>query len=163
MSATYYVCKICFCEYTSRRQIGGHLQKHGRIPEKEWDDNYLELPKDIAHSNWFRKKRKAALKKQVTQELNSPPKKVVKKSSPVDFLKSREWKELRYKVLVKYGNTCMSCGRNPKEDGVIIHIDHIKPRIKYPKLALDEENLQVLCGECNQGKSYIDETDWRNK
>ena len=55
----------------------------------------------------------------------------------------------------------MSCGRNPKEHSISIQVDHIKPRIKYPNLELDEANLQILCADCNQGKSYTDETDWR--
>lgn len=79
-----------------------------------------------------------------------------------EFLLSWEWKKLRMKVLVKYGATCMCCGAS-KDDGVRIHVDHIKPRSKFPKLALVEDNLQVLCDVCNQGKSNIDMTDWRPK
>jgi 5-methylcytosine-specific restriction endonuclease McrA len=44
---------------------------------------------------------------------------------------------------------------------VVINVDHIKPRRKYPELALTESNLQVLCGTCNHGKGSWDETDWR--
>lgn len=40
-------------------------------------------------------------------------------------------------------------------------MDHIKPRSKYPHLELVFNNLQILCKNCNQGKSNIDETDWR--
>ena len=42
-----------------------------------------------------------------------------------------------------------------------MNVDHIKPRKKYPELALDKSNLQVLCEECNHGKGNWDETDWR--
>jgi len=42
-----------------------------------------------------------------------------------------------------------------------MHIDHIKPRSKYPELTFVFENLQVLCEDCNVGKSNLDETDWR--
>lgn len=42
-----------------------------------------------------------------------------------------------------------------------MHVDHIKSRRKRPDLALDFDNLQVLCGPCNHGKSWDDETDWR--
>jgi 5-methylcytosine-specific restriction endonuclease McrA len=42
-----------------------------------------------------------------------------------------------------------------------MNVDHIKPRHKYPHLAMDESNLQVLCATCNAGKGGRDETDWR--
>jgi len=73
------------------------------------------------------------------------------------FYQSREWQELRYKVLKKYGRRCMCCGTTKG----VIQVDHIKPRSKYPMLALVQSNLQVLCRDCNLGKSNIDETDFR--
>lgn len=75
----------------------------------------------------------------------------------VDFYRTREWAELRYKTLVKYGKVCQCCGA----DKVVLHVDHIKPRSKYPHLELDIDNLQVLCETCNVGKSNKDVTDWR--
>lgn len=84
---------------------------------------------------------------------------VAKKTMSEVFLDSREWKELRYKAITKYGRKCMACGVT---DG-IIQVDHIKPRFKHPELALDLNNLQILCKQCNHGKSYLDETDWRPK
>lgn len=42
-----------------------------------------------------------------------------------------------------------------------MHVDHIKPRSKYPALELVLSNLQVLCEDCNLGKLAHDETDWR--
>ena len=163
MNKMYYMCEICFGEFTSKAKIGGHLQSHGKISSSQWSGHYLELPYDIAYSKWFRDKRKQLVKEQATTTLSSRPKKrkIKKKSTPTNFFNSRAWKELRYKVLAKYGSTCMSCGRNPKIHNISIQVDHIKPRIKYPNLELDEDNLQVLCADCNQGKSYTDETDWR--
>ena len=40
-------------------------------------------------------------------------------------------------------------------------VDHIKPRSRYPALELTLTNLQVLCNDCNMGKSNDDETDFR--
>ncbi len=76
------------------------------------------------------------------------------------FLRSYEWRALRMKVLDKYGARCMCCGATP-EHGVKMHVDHIKPRRKYPELALSFDNLQVLCEECNHGKGNWNERDWR--
>ena len=44
-----------------------------------------------------------------------------------------------------------------------MNVDHIKPRKKFPELALVEDNLQVLCGACNHGKGNWDQTNWRPK
>ncbi len=57
------------------------------------------------------------------------------------------WHELRQWVLSKYGRQCMRCGS--LDD---ICVDHIKPRSLYPWLALDRDNLQVLCEPCNRDK-----------
>jgi 5-methylcytosine-specific restriction endonuclease McrA len=76
-----------------------------------------------------------------------------------DFYKTREWRDVRYKALVKFGKKCQACG----ETSGFIHVDHILPRSKHPKLELDIENLQVLCEACNIGKSNTDTTDWRYK
>ena len=77
-----------------------------------------------------------------------------------EFLQAREWKELRYRALVKYGGRCMACGRTAK-DGVVINVDHIKPRKTHPHLALELSNLQILDSDCNTGKGNWDSTDWR--
>lgn len=68
------------------------------------------------------------------------------------FLRSREWRALRYQILQRDGQRCSCCGATASE-GARLHVDHIKPRSKYPELALDASNLQVLCADCNIGKS----------
>jgi hypothetical protein len=75
------------------------------------------------------------------------------------FYERREWLELRYRVLRRYGRKCMSCERVGGE----MHVDHIKPISVHPELALDEENLQVLCRDCNLGKSNKFADDLRPK
>jgi hypothetical protein len=79
-----------------------------------------------------------------------------------EFLSSYEWRQIRMVVLKRDGARCSCCGASP-ETGEVMHVDHIKPRRKFPRLALDPNNLQVLCEECNHGKGFWDETDWRNK
>lgn len=77
-----------------------------------------------------------------------------------EFYDSPAWHRLRYDALRRANGCCELCGMS-KADGVIIQVDHIKPRSKYPELELDPSNLQVLCKPCNMGKSNKDSTDWR--
>ena len=113
----------------------------------------------------------ALIKKKASQiawamQKKSPKKKVQFEPPPVyvfgmgkDFYKTREWRDVRYKALVRFGKKCQACG----ETNGYIHVDHILPRSKYPERELDIENLQVLCEACNIGKSNTDTTDWRDK
>lgn len=77
-----------------------------------------------------------------------------------DFYQSRAWKELRYRALLQCGSRCQCCGASAST-GAVLHVDHIKPRSKYPHLQLSLSNLQVLCERCNLGKGAWDSTDWR--
>lgn len=72
---------------------------------------------------------------------------------------SRQWKALRKKATEYYGKQCHRCGDSGY--GVEIHVDHIKPKSKYPELAFDPNNLQILCRDCNFEKGAKDETDYR--
>lgn len=77
-----------------------------------------------------------------------------------DFYDSPAWQRLRYDALRRANGCCELCGMS-KADGVIIQVDHIKPRSLFPHLELEPSNLQVLCKPCNLGKSNRDATDWR--
>ena len=86
-----------------------------------------------------------------------------------DFLQSRGveiWSGLlemdpvpstvRYDVL-KRDRKCVLCGATPEIDSdVRLHVDHIIPRSKGGSNEMS--NLQVLCAECNLGKSNRDDT-----
>jgi 5-methylcytosine-specific restriction endonuclease McrA len=85
---------------------------------------------------------------------------VVVKSTKKDFYSSRAWQILRYQAFEKYGNKCQCCGATP-DDGLTMHVDHIKPKSTHPELALDLNNLQILCIDCNVGKINQWDTDWR--
>lgn len=76
------------------------------------------------------------------------------------FLSSFAWRATRMMALKRHGAICQCCGASAKT-GAVIHVDHIKPRQERPDLALDVDNLQVLCHECNGGKGNWDQTDWR--
>lgn len=77
------------------------------------------------------------------------------------FYDRPEWLALRYRVLRKYGFKCQACSASPRDDGAVLHVDHIRPISKFPELALEESNLQVLCADCNLGKSNRYEDDHR--
>jgi len=77
-----------------------------------------------------------------------------------DFYISREWRSLRYEALRNSDGCCQCCGVKAGK-GIVLHVDHIKPRSKYPDLELSLDNLQVLCEDCNLGKSNKWDDDWR--
>lgn len=85
------------------------------------------------------------------------------KSTPTpaddDFYSSQAWRKARFLALKNSNGRCALCGSLPGKDP--LHVDHIKPRSLFPALALDPANLQVLCRDCNLGKSNTDCTDWR--
>lgn len=99
----------------------------------------LPVP-DVRPHAGRRKKRKARKAQRYQQSAESRA-----------FLKSQEWRRLRMEAFVKYGNRCKCCGRGPA-DGAIMNVDHVLPRKTHPHLALDINNLSVLCGTCNAGK-----------
>ena len=82
------------------------------------------------------------------------------KPAPIDFYATEEWRALRYDALKAANGACQLCGSGP-HPGKPLHVDHIKPKSRYPELALNPSNLQVLCADCNLGKSNRDTTDWR--
>ncbi len=79
-----------------------------------------------------------------------------------EFFASPDWISLRYRVLKRAKGCCECCGRG-KTQGAVLQVDHIKPRSKFPALALSISNLQCLCQDCNLGKSNTDQTDWRTR
>lgn len=76
------------------------------------------------------------------------------------FYETDEWRRVRYEALRLGGGKCCLCGATAN-GGATLHVDHIKPRSLFPELELDVNNLQVLCQDCNLGKSNLDDTDWR--
>ena len=57
---------------------------------------------------------------------------------------------LRFEILKRDGYRCQMCGVTAK-DGATLEIDHITPVSKGG--GNDADNLQVLCRDCNAGKS----------
>lgn len=156
-----------FSQSTTRNNIIKHLENQG----------YIELPRGVKLSrrqtirlcrmvahHFFTPEKLTAIPSK-----NRPVKCKKKKTKPKkkwsqkkEFLNSWEWRTLRYKILLKHGRRCMCCGASPDDGVTVIHVDHIKPRHTHPELSLDPDNLQVLCGVCNQGKGAWDDTDFRD-
>jgi 5-methylcytosine-specific restriction endonuclease McrA len=137
---------------------------HKKIAFELFSLGWVDKPRVIGQKT-ARKMMKQYYERENGSEITIPKtKKSVKKQKPKRkkaFLNSWEWRTLRYEILQKYDRRCMCCGASPDDGRTSIHVDHIKPRFRYPELALSEDNLQVLCGVCNQGKGAWDETDFR--
>ena len=85
-----------------------------------------------------------------------------RRANSKDFLASFEWRSLRMMAFQKYGRVCLCCGASPQNTpGTVLNVDHVLPRKTHPELALDIENLQVLCGACNHGKGNKSGFDFR--
>jgi 5-methylcytosine-specific restriction endonuclease McrA len=110
----------------------------GSIETKEWAQR---RPKVSAHMEQLARNRQQRI-----DEANM-------------FYASPEWRLVRDRVVQEQGRICQECGREIIDD-FDLTVDHIKPRSKFPKLALDASNLHVLCRSCNstKGASY-DESD----
>ncbi len=122
------------------------------ITYNDWPDLADQLP--MSHY-WWRKEVKATPR--VVKPRRVIIKVVKKKRTPSEiFVSSHEWKVLREQAYMLYGRICLKCGSSNN-----ITMDHIKPKSKYPALALDIDNLQPLCWPCNKKKSYTDETNYR--
>lgn len=91
-----------------------------------------------------------------------PPKPKTAPAPKDGFYSSWEWKQARYEALARFSHRCQCCGWQPGDTthGYLV-VDHIKPRRKFPELALEQANLQVLCNDCNMGKGHIYHDDFR--
>ncbi|MGI9435163.1 MAG: HNH endonuclease signature motif containing protein [Geminicoccaceae bacterium] len=95
--------------------------------------------------------------------VRSVRRKAVVSETADQFYRSHRWRRLRVDALeanrARYGLlACECCGM---VDVRSWHVDHIYPRSTHPELALDPDNLQVLCDACNIGKGTAYTTNWR--
>lgn len=83
------------------------------------------------------------------------------KLNATDFYTSPAWLKLKAEALQIWGKApCCSCMQTLARR--VKHVDHIKPRSKYPHLALKLSNLQVMCESCNMDKGNRNNLDLRN-
>lgn len=84
----------------------------------------------------------------VAAEAAKPKKRRHKRLARERFLRSSEWLEAREACFERLGRLCLQCGSADQ-----IQVDHIKPRSKFPELALVQSNLRPLCWPCNKAKA----------
>jgi 5-methylcytosine-specific restriction endonuclease McrA len=127
---------------TSRRWLGICVFKTG-----EKMDSILRMQSRMSPKTHYQKKPK----KRFTKFKPREDLKALRNKWNDPFFQSQEWRTLRWRVLKLGKFKCKACGMDSAS--VRLHVDHIKPRSKYPNLALDMNNLQILCESCNLGKS----------
>ena len=149
---------------------------------KQWYVNQLRLHKyctwwaiyGLVHSEYFKNNEYPDKRSDVIRRLRRLQKRLNGKSlgittchakktklqSSKDFYSSGAWKELRYLALKNSMGCCQLSGARAS-DGIILHVDHIIPRSVDPSKALDLGNLQIMCEDCNFGKSNYDSVNWK--
>lgn len=77
------------------------------------------------------------------------------------LINNTRWRKLRKDILQRDNFECQRClikyGIHNYHN---LQVDHIKPRIKYPELAYDKNNLITLCATCNNSKGTNEELDF---
>ena len=83
------------------------------------------------------------------------------KNSQNKELRTAKWARKRKYIINRDGGICQRCyikyGIINNED---LQVHHIKPRIKYPELMYDDDNLICICGVCNRQLNIREELDF---
>ena len=80
-------------------------------------------------------------------------------------LMSRKWSKFRSLIIQRDNNLCQRCYiKYGIINGEELQVHHIKPRIYFPELMYDQDNVVTLCKTCNiqLGTNGID-FDWKNE
>ena len=151
--------KFCKCICTPEDFINTEMLINGQVVRQKMlkKENVLSLKLMYELRVADAQKSLPAAKKK--KESDKSKKKGVVRAKKQKFYDSWEWKALRFRALKDYGSKCQLCGATSKTDKICV--DHIKPISLFWELRLDFENLQVLCDNCNKGKSNTDFTDFR--
>ncbi len=155
-------CRCMCCSATAAS--GARLFVDHHVPPAQAPTEALNLDNLQIRCQTFRNEGKSPDRSEIRRQL--PSRRIKRKPTRgwyrlKVFYESPDWKSTREVALARYGPVCQCCGAS-RADGSAIHVDNIKPMSKFPHLALDLSNLQVLCEECNLGKLAWDYTDFRN-
>lgn len=120
-----------------------------------WQDQYNQQREEQKSKA---KKILARMERKVKKKARKKRRKQESEGYMTFGLNDKKWQKLRRRVFSAYGRVCMKCGSTG-----VLHVDHIKPKSKFPELAYVFDNLQVLCKDCNYEKSNKTCDDYRNK
>ena len=72
----------------------------------------------------------------------------IKSGDELAFYYSKEWKDLRLKIIQRDNNECQQCKSKGKQSRceAVHHIKHLKD---FPEIGLRPENLVCLCKSCH--------------
>jgi 5-methylcytosine-specific restriction endonuclease McrA len=119
-----------FSEETTQKM--SNSVKNGPPISEETREKFARLKRGTIHSEESRRKIKIAHNKRFFREPDW--------TAPFTMGELRTWAS-RAKKKTPY---CEDCGA--KEE---LHAHHVKPKSIYPNLALDENNVKILCKKCH--------------
>lgn len=71
----------------------------------------------------------------------------------MQFYNSKQWKELRFMLIIQRGAKCERCGKDFMLDPSHLIAHHKKEltptNIQDPTIALNPENIEIICDECH--------------
>ena len=113
--------------------------------------SYFDVWKEIKDiSNYTSEDIAKAIKKLQQARYEVKKREEERKKEAIKRERAKMSASLRYDVMKRDNFRCTICGRSA-DDGVILHVDHIKPVSKGGKTEMS--NLRTLCDYCNLGKS----------
>jgi hypothetical protein len=151
-----YRCKNCFGDYVKTMELPDPVLNNPTNPDHQRDFRFRQ---SSAQSSGFCCNGCVGEDDEVQGLSGDRMLQAAELAERPDFYETKEWRKVRYNAIKKYCRTCQCCGSQSHP----IHVDHIKSRFFFPYFALDINNLQILCADCNIGKGYQDDTDWRGK
>ncbi len=141
----YKICKICGDSFETKSNKQVFCIKCKKI---NYQKKYprVQFPKKICEVCGCKYQSKSHRQKFCKPECS----KIYQKIIYIEKRKEQGKEAGRWQILNRDNFTCQYCGKNPTEDKVKLHVDHIKPKIAYG--TNDIENLVTSCDGCNLEK-----------
>jgi len=124
------------------------IKKIKLIGKNGWMSNKA-LCGDCGHGNSFSKRYNVFFSK--VKVLESQSLRIENGEEIITEERGDEIRALKEKMFQKYGSNCMKCGIT-KDKAFRIELDHVMPVLFGG--TDDEDNLQILCHDCNSQKQY---------
>lgn len=138
--------KSRFLDQAKKRCIGDSLEGLANLAEKKLKFELQIARASLGDALIQIRELKAQIKALLKSLLTDSKRKFILSNK---FYTSTDWINVRDSRLRSSPNSCARC--NSDND---LTVDHIKPRSKFPELALDLNNTQILCRSCNSSKGY---------